>query len=122
MKHIKAAAQLSKDKLTVHLTITNQTHRLKDFGNVVLNERGATGFMFKGVLLSSWGGVRFYAQRLWLAHPDVISLSVQGSLKDRDSEVAVIPIEHWPKVKAAIEAYNEHFKEYNYEATHKNHR
>lgn len=110
-RHIKVSAKPSDDLTTVEVTILEQTHFGNGFGNVstVPTVGRDYAFIHEGIRIYSLPGdpPKFRADYLPAAR-DYNSVSLKG--RAEHSNTFTVPIEKWPKVRGAIEAYNEFYK------------
>lgn len=115
MKHLKVLAKVVPGADEVELIIISQSHLINDFGNTTprYNNEGWQGyatscFGFGEVCLISHpnNGPRWFPDGSTLA-PSTYEHWLMVNGKNKSSYPISIPAKHWPKVKAAIEAYNE---------------
>lgn len=102
-RHIKVEATPSEDFSVVEISVLEQSHFGEEFGNknsLVLNN---SLFYHGDIILGSYNAVGMskdtYDKKLR------VFLRSSGEKNDSTSKVDV-PIEKWPAVRAAIEAYN----------------
>lgn len=109
-KHIKAKCSINPgwpEEAT--LTIVKQTHVDIDFSSRCRSVDTQT-FIHKNVVLISSSLPEFVPRDDWPVGNGVdLTLYVGGSYK-REGAV-IIPSHEWPRIKEAIQAYNEYFKE-----------
>ena len=99
-QHIKVIAKPSiKHHGYMDAVVIEQTYHDYKFG-----AKGT--FLHKGVLIHSGAYPRYYGRL-----GDKLTLYVQGSVEARRHEVLLIPNNAWPLIVAAIEAFNEKYKE-----------
>lgn len=97
MKHIKVKAEVvAPDFQKVKVTILEQTHRGTAFGPSPYRHPTDKNY---GIHSACYPEVQDWGRML----------AMRGSYSDRDYNTLLIPIEHWPKIKETIEAYNTEF-------------
>jgi len=110
MKHLKLRAELDKkDKKFCVVEVVEQTHRRLDFG---VSFHGAGCFVNGEIMLVSYG------EPMWVKHgfgwgdeyrEVSFRLYVRGITKRSDEAKVRVPTNMWPKIKAAVLAYNEFY-------------
>jgi len=114
-KHIKLKCVLSEDRTAAAVTILEQTHFHTDFGDLklpkVVQIQQAVDFCHNGVRLVSHAGNIPHTQKV-VSHARRTTLTcyLRGSAI-QNYHTFDIYSEDWPRIKAAVEAYNEYFKE-----------
>jgi len=110
MKHIRVVGKLAGN--TMKIVIVEQTHRGVDLGDTIT--QGVGVFFSGGCAIVSSAHPQFYTKdglpRFMDGKAD-IALYTRGANKGGDNMEVSIPLGYWPRVKAAIEAYNEHFSD-----------
>jgi len=109
MKHLKLRAELDKiDKNFCFVEVVEQTHRRLDFG---VTFSGAGSFAHGEIMLVSYGEPQWVNHGFGRGgHSGVaFRLYVRGHQEQRDKDKVRVPTNMWPKIKAAVLAYNEFY-------------
>jgi len=108
-KHIKMRAELLEGGEHARITIETQTHRWLEFGIAGVVQGYSHVFRYGDVDLISGpraGNIVYGGFNDTTKTYDFFLMSAAS-----DANILMIPAELWPKLKAAVEAYNLHFKE-----------
>lgn len=104
-RHLKVKAELlGPDFRNVKLTVLEQTHFGKDFGNIDF-DYNTSGFTYSKTSLRSraWGsGMNAYYSTILFVLPNPRCLGTHRAS-------AVIPAARWPAIKKVIAAYNKRY-------------
>jgi len=110
MKHLKIRGELVKEaKDKVKVTILEQTHFFREFGNVTDKMAGSAFIHGEGILHSD-GEEPLYSGKNSYAGPDAKYyhwLFVNGQSHHKGDVVEPITLEAWAVLKETVKAYNE---------------
>jgi hypothetical protein len=119
MKHLKIRAEYRPATKDVELTLLEQTHFGNDFGRLEdafnTSLKDACVFKHKDIAIYSSGFYNHGPQYFFNGkYPNTIEkittwfcVGASSSKSERTKVENTVPIDEWPALKAAIEAYNE---------------
>lgn len=109
-KHIRVVAKPDKARRFMHVLVVEQTHVGTEFSDQGTNTDSWKSHPESVVKLASGGWPEYYPPSFSMSGGEHCVL-LRGMDRVQWDKPLEIPIKIWPEVKAAIEAYNEYFKE-----------
>jgi hypothetical protein len=120
MKHLKVVADLANGGETFHFTLLEQTNFKSEFGNYTVEDYGNYAFIHGEVCLFSGSthprpvsNIHDWPELKLIGIKILVWLYGGGMTYEREFPKTCMnagPVEWWPKIKAAVEAYNEFYK------------